>query len=52
MGRVDGDAPGLDLKPALTQALHEMSAKGDTRDLAPACDRQFEIRGADLRNLH
>jgi hypothetical protein len=51
MGRLDAEAPSIDLKPALSSAFDKMKGNPGTKDIGTACDAEFQKRGADLRNL-
>ena len=51
LGRLDSEAPGIDLKREADRALARMNGKRATVDIAAACDAQFSKRGAELVRL-
>lgn len=48
LGRLDGEAPGIDLRKEADRALARMSGDPRTKKIGAACDAQFRNRGADL----
>jgi hypothetical protein len=50
-GRLDAEAPGLALKPALTGALDSMNGNPKAKETGAACDAAFQKRGDDLKNI-
>ena len=51
LGRIDSEAPGIDLKRNADRAFARMRRTRGTMDIAAACDAQFRKRGADLVRL-
>jgi len=51
LGRLDGEAPGIDLRKEADRALARMSGNPHTNEIGAACDAQFRNRSADLIRL-
>jgi len=50
-GRLDAEAPGIALKPALTGGLDSIKGNPQAKEIGAACDAAFQKRGDDLKNL-
>jgi hypothetical protein len=51
LGRLDGEAPGIDIRRETNRALAAMYGDPLTKDVGAACDAQFRGRGAVLMNI-